>query len=427
MLKRPMRILVLSNLYPPHHLGGYELSCRDVMDRFRAHGHEITVLTTTTRIPGVVDPPEERARGVRRDLVFYWVDHKLRSPFPSRRLKIERSNQAALRSALRETQPDVVSVWNMGAMSLGLLTTIVEMDVPIVFAVYDDWLVYGPLLDAWTRLFKGRPRLAAFARKRTGVPTALPEMSTAGAYCFFSDYIRRTAELKTSWSPRVSAVVYGGIDTNDFPPVEQETRPWRGRLLCVGRIDERKGLHVALEALSRLPEDMTLDILGMGDARYGARLDRLAKRLGVAERVRFGAVPRGQLQSRFVAADAFLFPVLWDEPFGLVPIEAMACGTPVIATGTGGSAEFLEHERNCLLVPRYDARALAAAVDRLASDSGLRARLAEGGLKTAREFTIDKMADDLESWHVAAAERFARGRPLERRSSREVSDPGAAP
>jgi len=109
-----MRILALSNMYPPHHIGGYELSCRDVMDRLRARGHEITVLTTDMRISGVADPPDERAGGIRRELRFYWEDHRLVSPSLRRRLMIERSNQTALRSALEEANPDVVSVWNMG-------------------------------------------------------------------------------------------------------------------------------------------------------------------------------------------------------------------------------------------------------------------------------------------------------------------------
>src|SRR5207237_9395128 len=112
---------------------------------------------------------------------------------------------------------------------------------------------------------------------------------------------------------------------------------------------------------------------------------------------------RHGLAARCAEADALLFPVLWDEPFGLVPIEAMACATPVIATGTGGSAEFLEHEANCLLVPRGDARALAAAVQRLAGDHELRTHIVAGGLRTASELTIDKMADALEAWHKATA------------------------
>src|SRR5439155_16609515 len=181
-----------------------------------------------------------------------------------------------------------------------------------------------------------------------------------------------------------------------------------------GRIDDRKGIHVAIDALELLPNETTLDIVGRGDDEYRARLDTQIERLGVGDRVRFDVVERDELAARFVDADAFIFPVLWDEPFGLVPIEAMACATPVIATGTGGSAEFLEHEANCLLVPRGDARALAAPVRRRAAEPDLRRRIVAGGARTAHELTIDKMADALESWHKATAERFANGAPPER-------------
>src|ERR1051325_6404642 len=107
-----MRVLALSNMYPPHNYGGYELSCRDVMERFRSRGHDVTVLTTTVRVAGVAEDRGERARGVRRDLTFYWDDHRLLAPPLRERLRIERRNQDALRRVLEETSPGVVSVWN---------------------------------------------------------------------------------------------------------------------------------------------------------------------------------------------------------------------------------------------------------------------------------------------------------------------------
>jgi glycosyltransferase involved in cell wall biosynthesis len=403
-------------MYPPHHLGGYELSCRDVMDRLRARGHEITVLTTTMRLSDVEESPGERAHGIRRDIRFYWEDHRLLSPPLRQRLTMERANRAALRAAVEASNPDVVSVWNMGAMSLGLLTTIVDRRLPIVFAVCDDWLVYGPRLDAWTRLFAGRKWLARVTRSFVGVPTAPPDLADAGAFCFVTDFVRRRAKEHAHLDPPNATVVYSGIDRVDFPPAVPDPRPWAGRLLYVGRIDDRKGLHIAFEALAKLPEDTTLEILGRGDAAYRVRLDELANRLGVARRVRFGVAPRTELRDHYRAADALLFPVLWDEPFGLVPIEAMSCGTPVVATGTGGSAEFLAHDRNCLLTGPGDPTALAGAIGRLAADPSLRARLVEGGLRLAEELTTDRLADTFEAWHSAAAERFSHGRPPDRPS-----------
>ena len=409
-----MRILVLSNMYPPHHIGGYELSCKDVMDRLRARGHEITILTTTMRIHGVADPPDERAHGILRDLSFYWDDHKLVSPPLRERLARERANQRMLLDALETSRPDVVSIWNMGAMSLGLLTTLVERQLPMLLAVCDDWLVYGPKLDAWTRLFKWSRGVARAARGLFGVPTAIPALDDAGAFCFVTDFVRRRARRKARVKPRRSTVVYSGIDREDFPAAAPEPKPWDGRLLCVGRVNELKGVDVAIEALTHLPANTSVDIIGRAEPAYRARLDEIINRLGVSDRIRFDVVERSDLPARYRAADALLFPVRWEEPFGLVPIEAMACGTPVVATGLGGSAEFLTDEGNCLLVPPNDPAALAAAITRLAGDGGLRARLVQGGLPLADELTTDRLADVFEVWHKAAAERFANGQPVDR-------------
>jgi SAM-dependent methyltransferase len=120
----------------------------------------------------------------------------------------------------------------------------------------------------------------------------------------------------------------------------------------------------------------------------------------------------------------FVFPSEWEEPFGLVPIEAMACGTPVVATGTGGSGEFLRDEYNCVLFPPGDPRALAFAIRRLHEDADLRDRVVRGGQQTADELDVERLADAFEEWHIAAAERFARGAPADRRL--DLPDPSAA-
>jgi glycosyltransferase involved in cell wall biosynthesis len=113
-----------------------------------------------------------------------------------------------------------------------------------------------------------------------------------------------------------------------------------------------------------------------------------AERLGVRDRVDLaGARPRAALPDTYAGHDALLFPVTWEEPWGLVPLEAMAIGRPVIATGRGGSGEYLRDGENCLLHPPGDAAALADAVRRLAADPDLRARLRAGGLATAPRHT----------------------------------------
>jgi glycogen synthase len=153
-------------------------------------------------------------------------------------------------------------------------------------------------------------------------------------------------------------------------------------------MDDRKGVHVAIEALAQLPPEATLVLQGSGDERYVERLRALTRELGAQERVRFERRPRAELPELFGESDAVVFPVQWEEPWGLVPLEAMASGRPVVATGTGGSGEYLRHGENCLLYsPRDSADELAAAVKRLGADEQLRARLVAGGSGTAPRYT----------------------------------------
>jgi glycogen synthase len=406
-----LRILTLTNMYPPHHLGGYELSCWDVMRRFEARGHDVQVLTTDIRVAGVTEGDDQR---VLRTLRFYWEDHELLSPPVWQRLAIERHNQRQLRNLLHSYRPDVVSVWNMGAMSLGLLTTLERRGVPLVLAICDDWLSYGPRLDAWMRLFPHRPRAARALATATRASTHLPQLAGA-AFCFVSDHTRRYARAN-AWqgiSIDIDTVVYSGIDRTDFPPMAPAGRDWRWRLLYVGRVDDRKGIETVIKALAALPE-ASLEIVGRGGRDYVESLRALAVRLGVEGRVEFGVAERSKLRDKYAEADVFVFPSEWDEPFGLVPVEAMSCGTPVVATGTGGSAEFLLDGTNCLRFPPGDEAALAAAVQTLAGSAELRARLVAGGAATADDLDVDRLADVFEAWHKAAVTGFAEGRPPDR-------------
>lgn len=394
----PVKILVLTNLYPPHALGGYELSCRDTVDRWVAAGHEVEVLTTTTTFHDPsADPPEPH---VHRSLRWYWVDHRVVRPRPKHRLRIERTNQRALRERLEEFAPDVISLWAMGGMSMNLITTCVDRGYPIAAVVEDDWLVYGPRIDAWSAAWIRRPdALGALAGRLTGLPIGVTSLGDRSVVAFASHYLERKARTESPIRFTAARVVPLGIDDTDFPARRPGNRPWSWRLLTVGRIEPRKGFDIAVRALADLPQ-ATLRIVGGGDERHRDDLLTLADELGVAGRVEItGGVDRGRLADVYAAADALLFLSRWDEPFGLVPLETMTQATPVIATRRGGSAEFLTDKMNCLEVPVDDPEAVVEAVRTLSADDGLRRRLVNGGLTTVSSYRVERFADDLEAIH----------------------------
>ncbi|HEX8052613.1 MAG TPA: glycosyltransferase [Thermoleophilaceae bacterium] len=389
-----MRILAIGSQYPPHHLGGYELVWESGMELLRDAGHEPLVLTTDFAVADP-EPRDDPGFPVRRDLRWYWSDHGFPRLGARERLSLERHNRRVLARALEEHRPDAVSWWAMGGMSLSLVEQVRRAGIPSVAALCDDWWSYAPAVDAWTRAFATRPRLGRLAQGLTGIPTRPDPAAAIGTWVYLSEELR-TRAAAAGVEPLHSRVATRGPDPIFERPAED--RPWRWQLIYVGRIDERKGVDLAVEAMALLPEEARLEVIGDGDAAELARLRAAAP----AGRVRFERVPRGELPDRVAAADALLFPVRWREPWGLVPLEAMAAGTPVIATGRGGSGEYLRHEENCLIFdPDGGPPALAAQIERLASDPGLRARLRAGGAATAA-------AHDPRGFERAVAEELER-------------------
>ncbi len=377
-----LRILSVGNIYPPHDMGGgYELTWRSSAADLRERGHAVRVLTTDFRVDA---PSGEEDPDVHRELRWYWHDHG----FPRRgwreRVALERHNASVLELHLREFAPQVVNWWGMGGVSLGLIERVRRSGLPAVGVVGDEWMVWGPRADAWSRPFRRRPRLARHAERITGLP-ARPRLGEAALWLFNSEHVREKT-LAAGWSLPRSAVLHPGIDESLFRPAPP--RPWEWRLLYIGRLDPRKGVKLAIEALALLPDQAELTLQGGGDPAYVEELRTHAGSLGVGERVLFAAQPRERIADLYAEADVVVFPVQWEEPWGLVPLEAMAVGRPVVATGTGGSAEYLRDGENCLIFrPRHSPDALAAAVRRLASDEPLRARLRTGGAETAAPFT----------------------------------------
>jgi glycogen synthase len=376
-----MRILTVGNMYPPHHQGGYEQDWAAGVAALRAAGHDVKVLVSDHREAGVAEPDPAY---VERSLRWYWLDHE----FPRRplgeRVAIERHNAAVLERVRAEFQPDLVSWWPMGGMSLALIERVRRGGLPALGVVYDDWMVYGPRVDGWQATWRGARRvLAPIAAAATGIPAQL-HLGSAARWLFASDSVRRAAAGAADGLADTELLAPGLDEVFLNPAPEHE---WGWRLLAPGRIDPRKGLLTAVSALAKLPAEATLTIAGGGDERHRAELEQLASRLGLAKRVVFEPPrPRPELTTLYAEADAVLFPVLWAEPFGLVPLEAMGIGRPVIASGRGGSAEFLRDGDNCLLHRPGDPHSLAAAITRLAESPDLRGRLRAGGLATAPQF-----------------------------------------
>jgi D-inositol-3-phosphate glycosyltransferase len=188
-------------------------------------------------------------------------------------------------------------------------------------------------------------------------------------------------------TPAVTSVVPCGVDVSHFRPTGpiRGERRCRHRIVALGRLVPRKGFGTVIEALPQLT-DTELIIAGgvSGPDAERDRLLALADAHGVASRVRMlPQVPRTEVAALLRSADVVV-TTPWYEPFGIVPLEAMACGRPVVASAVGGMLDTVVPGHTGLLVPPRDADALARALRRLLARSELRARYGRHGAERAR-------------------------------------------
>ncbi|WP_406725696.1 glycosyltransferase [Streptomyces sp. GD-15H] len=209
-------------------------------------------------------------------------------------------------------------------------------------------------------------------------------------------------ELRAMGVPRRQvSVVPCGVDTDHFTAMPGAARgaPAPRRLLSVGRLVPRKGFDRAIRALAHVPEAELLVAGGPEEGLLFAdpeaeRLRKVAEECGVADRVRLlGCVSREEMPRLMSSADLVLSLPHY-EPFGIVPIEAMACRTPVVATAVGGQLDTVVPGVTGALVPTDEGYDLAAVVRSLLDDPALLARLgAAGRERVLARYTWDRVAE----------------------------------
>ncbi|MBI2853895.1 MAG: glycosyltransferase [Chloroflexi bacterium] len=200
------------------------------------------------------------------------------------------------------------------------------------------------------------------------------------------------------------AVIPAGVDLDVFHPQDKsEARAVLGLpegasiVLYVGRIEPLKGVDVLLRAIAMLPSDRPVYCLivggnAMGDSD-GTDLGSLAVELGIAGQLRFvGPVEHEELPIYYNAADVSVVPSRY-ESFGLVALESLACGTPVIASRVGGLPSIVRHGENGLLVPEPTPELFAQDMRQLLANEPLRLRMAQGAAESARRFAWPGIRD----------------------------------
>lgn len=376
-----MNVLLVSGIWPPD-VGGPASHAPELAGHLAAAGHGVEVVTTADAVPAKRGfPVRHVSRGLRPGV---------------------RHAAVVLLVARRAREADVVYATSMlGRAALGAALA----GRPLVLKLTGD--------EAYERsrrrgLFTGD--LDAFQHVRGGLRIrllrAVRDRALARAAHVFSpsEYLRR---LAIGWgvpADRVTTLPNPAPDVTALRPRE-ETRAELGldgtTLAFAGRLTAAKALDVALAALAQV-DGVRLEIAGDGPDRDA--LERQVGELGLAGRVRFhGAQARERVLELFHAADGSLLSSTW-ENFPHTVVEALAAGTPVIATTVGGVPEVVRDGENGLLVPPGDADALAAAIARFAGDPDLRERLRAAAGPSVEAYRADRVLARIEAELLRAGE-----------------------
>lgn len=391
-----MRILVISNLYPPHFIGGYELACENIVEALILRGHDVRVLTSTYAIG------EEK---IENNVYRLLRVHYHRSLLKATILYKEIVNQKHFRRLCADFAPELIFIWNATGISISLAHIAEQMRLPVCYYVFDNWLATWEM-DHWCQLGRNINRLEKVVLKGYChlFDLMLPyERLSLTRAIFASQYLKDVAS-DIGKEVRKAHVVHWGIDQRRFTLKDDVPRIPRN-LLYVGQIVSLKGVHIAIQALDILVKKHNCDSLRLtivGDTsfmpNYVSYLQTLISKAGLHEKVFFtGKVDSARIAETYAGHDVLLFPSIWDEPFGITQIEAMSSGLVVLGSATGGSSEILMNEVNSLTFSRGDANHCAEQILRLIREPELYEQLRISGRRTVEsKFTFDKVVNVLE-------------------------------
>lgn len=401
-----MRILIVSDLYPPVVDGGYEIRCQETADELTRRGHQITVLTS--RLPGSGPHNKQGTTGVfrvlfRNSLNDYGVIRQdfLRVRRRYHQLQWMVCNRMNYRLTFRlanALRPDFVFFWNMEGVGVEPILAVQNLGLPRVYSIGDYWIVRlkdeltshaGLVIHVFRTLMTG---LKDF-RQLDLRPLIVNSQALKQIYA------------EHGFSPKDIYVIPRGIQSEQVMEIDAASmRSGREqavfKLLFVGRLVPEKGPDVAITVVKILRDrygmdNLALDIYGHGPADYGSKLSSIILKNHLEKQIAFkGWLARDDLIQLYEKYDALLLPSRWEEPFSGTLLEAMARGVPVVASARGGTLEVIQNEVNGLLVPPDDAGAAADAVYRILREDGLAERLRAEGVNTIRNrFTLENVVD----------------------------------
>jgi phosphatidylinositol alpha-mannosyltransferase len=381
-MNRPLRILLVSAAYRPYPSGVSEHTHNLALNLKKA-GHEVSILTTNF--------PQ-----------FNYLANETTDEIP-----VHRFGRAVLVPLNRSyaTLP----------VGLKLPYQIAHFLQSYQFDIVHCQGVFWPEISYWALRYSRSVNLITFL-------TAGFRLHRAGNtlfQTFFRNQIRKihgkiaiSQRARAAIEPYIPGeyrIIPSGIDLNLFcPPANQNKTERPPTILFLGRLDKRKGIDVLLRALPLIQKSIAnirVTVVGTGIMEKTCR--QIIKELGLTETVQLvGAAPRKDLPFYYQNCDVYCAPTLGGETQGIVLLEAMACGAPVVASDIPGYNETVQHGVNGILFPPNHIEALSQSVVKLLTDQELKNRLVTAGLETVQHYAWPVIAKKNIDYYYELLDKF---------------------
>ncbi len=343
-----MKILIISNYYPPHYIGGYELACLNTVNFLKSCGHEVFVLTGNFIQESFhFESIYRKLKYINYDKPSFWNKHK-----------VETHNYHLTKKVIQNIQPDLVYLWSLRLVSLSPAIAVQDLKVKRIFEIGDFWM-------------KGYCSNSILSKIKRSIKSILPftickEVDYSPAICV-SKWVE--AKMKETYHSKQTYVIPNG--TTIYEKKKKDLKKTINYMFC-GRLDYSKGLDLALRAFSSLKDqgiyNFSLNVYGEGDNKYLKTCKNMVNVLNLNKEVHFLG-KKTSLKTAYDSNDILLMPTRMEEPFGLVIIEAMAAGVVVIASTGYGPSEIISHKKNGLLFIREDVEDLSYNILKIHNNS----------------------------------------------------------
>ena len=403
-----MRILAFTAFYPPHHQGGYELRCKDVLEGLRQIGNEICVITN--RVAPRISSEEEEPFYVLRVLSLKSSGDNLLRRIPS-----DKQDLKKIEKIIDNFRPDLLYIWHLQKLSDAILPFLASLGIPIVHDEGGSELIYLSRLQKRGLFFYKNEQDRAVKRWLKQGIKAYAKIFSGGRIIPDWDWPKHMRMYFNSHSALEHAremgvpvedadVIPSGIDISKFPFQPRDKISSPVRIVIPARIKQQKGCKDGILLVDELRKrTIPAQVLIIGEVQsknYYNELLRIARDLGLSELVELRAmVSQGELSEIYRNTDICFFTSYFKTGFSRVPLEAMASGCLVITYGNEGTAELVRHGETGFITNDGNIKGASDWIEKMIKELITYQKMAQAARNNIElNFNMEHYVDSIESF-----------------------------